>query len=101
MLNKANYNIKKEGINMKNLHKHLFNVTDKKGTRPILMNLLFNSETNTISATDAYRLLSFKKEVTTSFLLNPNTLETQPIENYPNIQTLTNKGSKSFRVMLI
>lgn len=85
---------------MKNLYKHLSNVTNKKGNRPILMNLLFNSETNTISATDSYRLLAFKQEVENSFLLNPSTLETQSVENYPNIQPLLNQGSTTINFNL-
>lgn len=85
---------------MKNLHKHLSNVTDKKGTRPILMNILFDSITNRISATDSYRLLSFKQEVENSFLLNPSTLETQSDENYPNIQPLLNQRSTAINFNL-
>ena len=61
----------------KNMIKHFTNITPKKvGARPLLNCINFNSDKKMITVTDSHRLLAvYDDSVTTSFNLNPNTLE--------------------------
>lgn len=74
---------------MKKLSKHLIKATSKHQSRPILNGVHFDSERNTMTATDSHRLLEWttKDRIESSMTMN---LETMTIydNDYPNTERL-------------
>lgn len=89
---------------MKNLHKHLSNITKSKATtsRPILQHFHYNKESQSIAACDSHRMLEFKSKepIEKTFNIHYQTMQLVN-ENiaYPNLQGL--KPSKADTVAKI
>ena len=81
---------KKEVINM-NLHKHLSVITKSKSAtnRPVLQHFHYNSESQSISACDSYRILEFKSMETIEKTMNIHYQTIQVASEYMKYPDMT------------
>ena len=78
---------------MKNLHKHLSNITKSKATaaRPVLQHINYNADSQSIIACDSHRLLEFnsKETIEKTFSLHYQTMQLLDSGiTYPNVSRL-------------